>query len=398
MSSPAFSVVIPTKGRGFLVGQAVRSVLDQSFTDWELIVADNDDAEDTRRVMEGFSDPRVRYLRTGGLSMTDNWEAAAKDARGGYLCVIEDKQLLKPFALQLVKQEAERTGAAIIRWQADTFDDEQRPARIRRAPGAGPALFRNSDDLLAQFTRSILGYKETLPLPQLSAFHRPLLQKVRGGPVGRLFPEVSPDISMGLIALAAEDRVLDMRRSLVVYASSFHSNGRASHRKEASSRDFFKRLSGGEAMCYDHVPIKVLCTPSGVFNDFLRLRGRLQGRLAACAIDWTHYFVECHGAMTGVARSGVDMSKELSDWRRALEEQPQEIRAAVVAILGREDRREPSPVSRAIKRLGRGLGLPALQRYAKHWIRGKLQRDPEWRFSTPAEYMEWERRRHPSLG
>lgn len=390
MSTPFFSVVIPTKGRSFLVGPAVESILAQSFQNWELIVADNDDSDDTHRVMARFNDPRIRYVRTGGLSMTDNWERAAQDARGDYLCMLEDKQMLKSFALQRVHDEAMRTGAMIIRWQADTFDDEHQPPRIRRSSALGPGGFRKSEDLLSQFSHSILGYKESLPIPQLSAFHRSLLLRVRSTVVGRLFPEVSPDISMGVMALAIEDRVLDLKRPLVLYASSYHSNGRASHRKEASSRDFFKRLSRGEAMCYDHVPIKVLCTPSGVFNDFLRLRGQLGGRLEECPIDWPHYFIECHGAMVGVGLSGVDMTRELVEWQRALEEQPSDVKNAVAHQLAQRHDRKSSGLGRALTKVGTQLGFSALQRHAKHWIRGCIQRDPEWRFSNPSDYLKWE--------
>src|SRR5439155_13901434 len=76
MTAPFFSVVIPTKNRSFLVGGAISSVLRQSFPDFGLVVVDNDDTDATQKVVASFDDPRVRHVRTGGLSMPDNWEAA----------------------------------------------------------------------------------------------------------------------------------------------------------------------------------------------------------------------------------------------------------------------------------------------------------------------------------
>ena len=51
MNAPRFSVVLPTKGRSFLVGHAIRSVLAQTFPDFELIVTDNDDGDATRQAV-----------------------------------------------------------------------------------------------------------------------------------------------------------------------------------------------------------------------------------------------------------------------------------------------------------------------------------------------------------
>ena len=84
MSTPFFSIVIPTKGRGFLVGGAIESVLRQSHPDFEVVVVDNDDADATAKAVGQFKDPRLRHHRTGGLSMPDNWEAACAQGRGEY--------------------------------------------------------------------------------------------------------------------------------------------------------------------------------------------------------------------------------------------------------------------------------------------------------------------------
>jgi glycosyltransferase involved in cell wall biosynthesis len=89
---PFFSVLIPTKNRSHLVGHAVQSVLGQNFDDFEIILVDNDDGDSTQEVIKQFSDPRIRYYRTGGLSMPWNWEYARQKANGLYLTVLEDKQ------------------------------------------------------------------------------------------------------------------------------------------------------------------------------------------------------------------------------------------------------------------------------------------------------------------
>ncbi len=69
---PLFSIIIPTKNRSQVLFQAITTVFRQTCPDWELIIVDNDDSDDTRAVCAGFHDTRLKYIRTGGLSMTDN--------------------------------------------------------------------------------------------------------------------------------------------------------------------------------------------------------------------------------------------------------------------------------------------------------------------------------------
>lgn len=60
---PTVSVIIPTYNRAHLVGRAIRSVLDQTYQDFELIVVDDGSTDNTYEMVKGFNDPRIRYIR-----------------------------------------------------------------------------------------------------------------------------------------------------------------------------------------------------------------------------------------------------------------------------------------------------------------------------------------------
>jgi glycosyltransferase involved in cell wall biosynthesis len=63
MSTPKVSVIIPTyNGKGHL-GEAIQSVLDQTYSNFEIIIVDDASPEDVSWVVYSFTDPRVQYIR-----------------------------------------------------------------------------------------------------------------------------------------------------------------------------------------------------------------------------------------------------------------------------------------------------------------------------------------------
>ena len=116
---PFFSVLIPTKNRSHLVGQAIESVLFQKYRDFEIIVSDNDDSDIlTRTVVKKFDDQKIKYFRTqGNLSMHDNWEFALSKAVGEYVMVLEDKQILYLDALEKIYDAAGNGKNPCITWK-----------------------------------------------------------------------------------------------------------------------------------------------------------------------------------------------------------------------------------------------------------------------------------------
>jgi len=99
VTSPIVSVCIPAYRRPAELRQAVASVLDQSFDDFEVIVGD--DAGDLEGIVCEFTDPRVRYVRNERrLGMVGNWTNLLDLARGPYRSLLMDDDLLLPGFLE----------------------------------------------------------------------------------------------------------------------------------------------------------------------------------------------------------------------------------------------------------------------------------------------------------
>ena len=62
MNNPFFSVIIPTFNRADFLKEAVQSVLDQSFENFELIVVNDNSTDNTQEIMSLFLDGRIMVL------------------------------------------------------------------------------------------------------------------------------------------------------------------------------------------------------------------------------------------------------------------------------------------------------------------------------------------------
>jgi glycosyltransferase involved in cell wall biosynthesis len=96
------SVVLPTFNRLQFLRAAVGSVCAQTFTDWELLIADDGSGGETREYLASLAhDPRICVLylpHTGRPSAVRN--AALRRARGGYVAFLDSDDLWAPRKLE----------------------------------------------------------------------------------------------------------------------------------------------------------------------------------------------------------------------------------------------------------------------------------------------------------
>lgn len=101
MSQPLVSIVLPTYKRAHLLAQAMRSVLDQTHANLELIVVDDNSPDDTAQVVAAFDDPRIRYVKNDpNLKLPRALNRGFAMARGDYLTWTSDDNLMAPTAIE----------------------------------------------------------------------------------------------------------------------------------------------------------------------------------------------------------------------------------------------------------------------------------------------------------
>jgi glycosyltransferase involved in cell wall biosynthesis len=62
MSSPRVSVIMPVYNTAAYLGEAIQSILDQSYGDFEFIIINDGSTDHSEQIINSFNDPRIIYL------------------------------------------------------------------------------------------------------------------------------------------------------------------------------------------------------------------------------------------------------------------------------------------------------------------------------------------------
>jgi glycosyltransferase involved in cell wall biosynthesis len=313
MSRPFFTVAIPTKNRVDRLRNAVRSVLEQTFADVEVIVCDNCDEHESARtaaVVQDARDSRVRYVRTNGrLAMPDNWERAIADARGEYVTILTDRSVFRRDALSLIHAEIERSGAPIVGWFPDAYGRDPAGTMFKRRVCSGERREFDSAELLRYFAHGHPTFGTKL-LPKLmgAVCQRDVIERVRRSPLGRICPPVCPDYTSGYLMLAHTDRFVLLDDSL--YVSCGLGNGSAFRRRGPLADRFRRDLGMSWSDLVDRMPTDACFSHAVVLNDLMRLREVLPEEFASCDLDRRRYYAGCLLDYFRSARAGTDLSED----------------------------------------------------------------------------------------
>ncbi len=102
MKEPIVSVVIGSYNCEKFIRETVTSVMDQTFTDWELIIVDDCSTDGTRRIINEIKDDRIRLIKldanSGRPAVPRN--VGIRNARGKYIAFLDHDDLWLPGKLE----------------------------------------------------------------------------------------------------------------------------------------------------------------------------------------------------------------------------------------------------------------------------------------------------------
>lgn len=124
--SPIVSVIIPAYNTETYLARAIESALNQTLTDIEVIVVDDASTDNTVRVAQSFSDPRLKLLQNPiNLGAGGARNRALRAARGQWVAVLDSDDWYSPGRLKRLVQIAEQQNADLVADNLYLIEDGQ---------------------------------------------------------------------------------------------------------------------------------------------------------------------------------------------------------------------------------------------------------------------------------
>ena len=115
ISSPYFSVVIPTFNHAAYIGKCLESLRQQTFSDWQAIVINNYSQDNTEEIVAGFKDSRIQlvnFKNHGVIAASRN--EGLRHSRGRYIAFLDSDDEWLPGKLQAVYEAVQHDPSVVL--------------------------------------------------------------------------------------------------------------------------------------------------------------------------------------------------------------------------------------------------------------------------------------------
>jgi glycosyltransferase involved in cell wall biosynthesis len=136
MDPSLVSVIMAAGNESAVIGEAIRSVLAQSWPHWELIVVVNGSSDDTAAIVQSFGDPRIicEELEEAGLGRARNH--GIRISQGAFICFLDADDRLPDRSLEArVRLMSESPDLMFADGVVLSFDESFRHVTRRWVPG-----------------------------------------------------------------------------------------------------------------------------------------------------------------------------------------------------------------------------------------------------------------------
>lgn len=126
LTVPAVSVVIPCFNQGQYLPESTGSVLDQTITDWEIVVVDDGSTDPgTLKVLEHAQHPKMRVVRSANQGLAAARNLGISHATGRYILPLDCDDRIAPTYLEkaVARLDAD-PGLGIVYCQAEFFGSQ----------------------------------------------------------------------------------------------------------------------------------------------------------------------------------------------------------------------------------------------------------------------------------
>lgn len=227
MTSPKLTVIIPTLQRPDTLYWTIRTVIEQNYDNFAIIVSDNFSNDNTPSIVSSFGDSRISYINPGTrLSMSRHWEFALSHIQEGYVTILGDDDGLIPDALSTAARLIARHQVDVIGWRYASYNWPGITPHFMIPMGSTYRVIDSKEEINSIFSKNII---HSIQFPSLYGgfINIALINRLKEKFGGQFFHSRIPDFFSASVVVASVDRYLRLTFPLSINATSKHSTGYA---------------------------------------------------------------------------------------------------------------------------------------------------------------------------
>jgi len=121
------SVVLPAYNCPAYLGMAIKSILDQTFENYEFIIIDDGSTDNTPEIIQTFIDPRIRFFQQQNQGLAATLNRGIELARGKYIARMDQDDISMPERLaKQVKYLDSHPECGMIGTWAEIWEEEKK--------------------------------------------------------------------------------------------------------------------------------------------------------------------------------------------------------------------------------------------------------------------------------
>lgn len=250
-----FSVILPTYNRVKFIKNAINSVLNQTFIDFELIIIDDGSTDNTQNVVKSFNDQRIKYVYQNNSERSAARNNGIEHAKGEWICFLDSDDEYQPNHLRELAKFIEdiKPSPGLIATGITTHQEE-----------AG-----KRKEFLNLNNRILLEIGSKFLIPSQVCVHRSILENVRFDVRFRLWEDTHL-----WLRIAAQYPVYQMEEYTVI--QHIHEQGTVVQgMKKIRLKEVGQYISAVQDLRDNHVALFKGKLPENYFNHYIDSKYRM---------------------------------------------------------------------------------------------------------------------------
>lgn len=228
------SIVVPTVSRPDTLEFCLKTLINQSDKNYEVIVLDNHGGAQNKKIVESLGVPDLIkfYTTKKRLPISESWELAINLSSGDYVTLLGDDDGFVKNGVSLAREAIINSGSEVVCWWPHFYWWNNSPSEIKNGllflnkPQKILHPFDNSKSIDSFFKEDSSSWNfERLPSVYNSFVSRKLIERIKIETGDVYFNDICPDIHSGVVNMIFSNSTTLIDWPLTIRGISKHSTG-----------------------------------------------------------------------------------------------------------------------------------------------------------------------------